>query len=134
MKRYVNVTAFGTSAWGGGAPQAPVGLHNGAIESLPFGNALKTWTPPWKSRIWTDPKVTASVVGSTLNIDTATYTRSVERNVFVFCVYAESEYVSIRGNCRMYPSVSVTLMESVVLNRVPWESVMSIDNGYRANQ
>src|SRR5207245_1048347 len=89
--RYVTVAAFGTRACGGGAPQKLVGLHNGAIESLPFTNDLKTCTPPRKSRTWTFPKVTASVVPSMLNIWTATYTRSVERNVFVFCVYAESE-------------------------------------------
>ena len=97
-------------------------------------NVLKTWTPPWKSRIWTFPKVTASVVGSTLNIWTATYTASVAAKVFVFFVYAASLYVSIAGNCRMYPSVSVTFIASVVLNRVPWESIMSMLREYRANQ
>src|SRR2546426_8043699 len=100
---------FGTSACGGAPPQAPVGLHSGAIESRPFTNALKTGTPPVKSRIWTFPNVTASVVPSMLNIVTATKTRSVDWNVFVFWVYAASLYVSIRGEFRIDPLLSVML-------------------------
>src|SRR5467141_3740222 len=100
MNRYVIVAPL-TERARPGAVHAPVTGHNGAIASLPFTNDLKTWTPPRKSRTCTEPNVTASVVASTLNIDTATYTLSVERNTFVFWVNPESLYVSMSGNCRM---------------------------------
>src|SRR2546427_12464307 len=97
MKRYVVVATFGTSACGGAPPQAPVGLHSGAIESRPFTNALKTGTPPVKSRIWTFPNVTASVDPLMLNIVTATKTLAVDLNVIVFWGYSASMHVSNNG-------------------------------------